>query len=121
MEDHIRYESQLIAFESRNGLTPQCLYNIFATDSSDSSYILRHTSTDSKLPKKILSKGEERLFLQGDVHQKHKFLQVYCVLLSIFIAYHSSLTLSTSCSKFPSKVAPFKKVANLNFNHAYLH
>ena len=32
-----------------------------------------------------------------------------------------SLALSTSCSKIPEKLLLFKKVANLNFNHADIH
>ena len=42
-------------FKSRNGLAPQYLFDLFAVNSSDSSYNLRSTANDLKLPKKISS------------------------------------------------------------------
>ena len=38
------------------------------------------------------------------------------------VQFHQALpALSKSCSKFPEMLLLFKKVANLNFNHAHIH
>ena len=49
IEDLIQYELQIIVYKSRNGLTPRYRYNMFAANSSDSSYNLQNTATDLKL------------------------------------------------------------------------
>ena len=43
--------------------------------------------------------------------------------LAEYVSYHlghPKVALSTSCSKFPEKLLLFRKVANLNFNHAHI-
>ena len=42
MEDPIQYVLQIIVYKSRNGLAPRYLCNMFAANSSDSSYNLRN-------------------------------------------------------------------------------
>ena len=49
IEDLIQHESQIMVFKSWNGLVPQYLFDLFAANSSDSSYSLRNTANDLKL------------------------------------------------------------------------
>ena len=65
IEDLIQYGMQIIVYKSRNGVAPQYLYNMFVANSSDSSYNLRNTATDLKLPKKTSSKGQKGLSYNG--------------------------------------------------------
>ena len=65
IEDLIQYELQIIVYKSRNGLAPQYLNNMFVANSSDSSYNLRNTATDLKLPKKTSSNGQKGLSYNG--------------------------------------------------------
>ena len=65
IKDLIQYELQIIVYKSRNGLASQYLYNMFVANSSDSSYNLRNTATDLKLPKKTSSNGQKGLSYNG--------------------------------------------------------
>ena len=65
IEDLIQYELQIIVYKSRNGLAPRYLYDMFVANSSDSSYNLRNTATDLKLPKKASSNGQKGLSYNG--------------------------------------------------------
>ena len=65
MEDPIQYVLQIIVYKYRDGLAPRYLYNMFAANSSDSSYNLRNTVTDLKLPKKTSSNGQKGLSYNG--------------------------------------------------------
>ena len=65
IEDLIQYELQIIVYKSRNGLAPRYLYNMFVANSSNSSYNLRNTVTDLKLPKKTSSNGQKHLSYNG--------------------------------------------------------
>ena len=65
IEDLIQYELQSIVYKSRNGLAPRYLYTMFVASSSDSSYTLRNTATDLKLPKKTSSNGQKGLSYNG--------------------------------------------------------
>ena len=58
IEDLIQYELQMIVYKFSNGLAPRYPYNVLVADSSDSSYSLRNTATDSKLPKKTSFNGK---------------------------------------------------------------
>ena len=46
-------------------LAPRYLYNMFVANSSDSSYNLRNTATDLKLPKKTSFNGQKGLTYNG--------------------------------------------------------
>ena len=61
IENVIQYELQIVVYKFRNGRALQYLYNMFVAKSSDSSYNLRGTETDLKLPKQTSPNGQKGL------------------------------------------------------------
>ena len=59
MEELIQNETQIMVFKSVNGLAPQYLSDLFVANSTISSYKLRRTATDLRLPKKTSSKKQK--------------------------------------------------------------
>ena len=55
-----------MVFKSVNGLAPQYLSDLFVANSTNSSYNLRRTATDLRLPKKI-SSNEQKSFPYSEV------------------------------------------------------
>ena len=77
IEQLIADESKIMVFKSLHDLAPPYLCNLFTRNSKSSSYALRNTATDLKLPKKKSCNGQ-RCFsyraakIQSDLPEKTK-------------------------------------------------
>ena len=54
-----------MVFKSVNGLAPQYLSDLFVANSTISSYNLKRTATDLRLPKKMSSNGQNNFSYKG--------------------------------------------------------
>ena len=52
-------ESKIMVYKYINGFAPQYLHNLFIRNSTCSSYALRNTTTDLKIPKKSSTNGQK--------------------------------------------------------------
>ena len=61
----IDIESKTLVFKSVNELAPPCLCSLFGKNSQNTSYRLRNTSADLRLPKKRTENGKKSFLLRG--------------------------------------------------------
>ena len=66
IQELIQNESQTMVFKSLHGLAPQSLCNLFTKSSQCSSYSLRNTVTDLRLPLKKSSNGQKSFSYRGE-------------------------------------------------------
>ena len=65
VEELIKNESETMVFKSLNGLAPQYLWGLFTKNSQCSSYSLRNTETDLRLPAKETANGQKCFSYRG--------------------------------------------------------
>ena len=65
IEELVTSESKTMVFKSLHELAPQYLCDLFTRNSQCSSYILRNTETDLRLPKKKSSNGQKCFSYRG--------------------------------------------------------
>ena len=63
VEELINSESSRMVYKSLNNLAPQYLRDIFEKNSLISSFNLRNTNTDLRIPMKHTAMGPKRIFL----------------------------------------------------------